>query len=46
MPWPKTGGNRHQLGPPDKGHSIKGLVESKAFGPTKQSRSMLLSTVP
>ncbi len=52
MPWPKTGATQYhaQLGLPDKGRAIKGLVVcnkgSRALGPAKRSGPRLLSTVP
>ena len=54
MPWPQTGATHYhaQLGFPDKGRAIKGLVGclqelgSRALGPAKRSGPRLSSTVP
>ncbi len=53
MPWPKTGATQYhaQLGLPDKGHAIKGLVvcnswDLEPWGPANRSDPRLLSTVP
>ncbi len=53
MPWPKTGATQYhaQLGLPDKGRAIKGLIvcNSKDLEPKdllKRSGPRLLSTVP
>ena len=52
MPWPKTGATQHhaQLGLPDKGRAIKGLVVCNGWEleprTSKRSGHNLLSTVP
>ena len=50
MPWHQTGATHYhaQLGLPDKGRAIKGLVicNDLEFGPTKRSGPRLLLTVP
>ena len=49
MPWPKSGATQYhaQLGLPDKGRAIKGLVVcNRALGPAKRSGPRFLSTVP
>ena len=50
MPWPQTGATQYhaQLGLPDKGRTIKGLVVCNDWnlnGPAKRSGPRLLSTV-
>ncbi len=47
MPWPKTGATQYhaQLGLPEKGRAIKGLV-IQSLEPAKRSGPSLLTTVP
>ncbi len=53
LPWLKSGATHYhaQLGLPDKGHAVIGLVvcniwDVSSFKPAKQSSPTLLSTVP